>query len=89
MSASDWLFLFAAIQAIGAVFAMLVFFGINLQTLTNSRWSGMITGHSKFKWVAIVLIVGSFAFSGIGWYRNSQIRVCAYPRLSTLAIKCP
>jgi hypothetical protein len=75
----NFLFIFAMVQAIGAMFAFLSFFGINWKKV-RERLSGkgqiamfdaMPQKHASFI-PLLVLVVGSFAFSALGWYRASQ-----------------
>jgi hypothetical protein len=70
MVKDNWLFIFAAVQALGSVFSVLVFFGITWSSTKTNLGSAVTNqAHVISMILMIVLLTGSFLASGIGWYR--------------------
>ena len=70
MNTQGYFFLFAAIQAIGAIFPVFAFFGITPKSFAG-RWH-MPSEHRWILWLAIFLFVGTLVSSGMGWYITFQ-----------------
>lgn len=78
----NWVFIFAMVQAIGALFAVLAFFGLNWRRVRER-----ITGKGQIPMfndkpqrrplfiLTFLLIAGSIAFSTIGWYRSPSLQI--------------
>ena len=74
-------FLFALVQAVGALFAVLYFFGIDWRTLKDKitkkgQTSMFETKPRKMPVLMLLLVFGSIAFSAYGWYRSTDSRNC-------------
>jgi hypothetical protein len=78
----DLVFVFAMVQAIGALFAVLAFFGLNWKRLKER-----VTGKGQIPmfnekpqrrpllFLMLLLTAGSIAFSAVGWYRSPSLQI--------------
>src|SRR5208282_4715947 len=81
MKESDYFFLFGVVQSIGSIATVLMFFGLDLAGILKTKKTVTASKPLGLKIMLAIFVLGSFLFSGIGWYlsrhtpvNNSEIR---------------
>jgi peptidoglycan hydrolase CwlO-like protein len=88
MHRERWLFIFAAIQAVGALVAILAYFGISSERL---KIQITLTALPSVWWLigAVMLFLGSVSFSGYGLYKYTRRQPQPEQAVVTLPLSPP